>query len=138
MRFQYKDLEQTYALVRYHPVSASRNGRLMLKAILLMRRKIAGMALSRDVLRLNKELASEEEGLLGVEEVLHGGRARGVYQLCRAGVMDRKLKHRMKWFACALVAPFASKRQFYKVYSSSLSRSAARSLSGLAGGGRRT
>lgn len=138
-RFHYEVFEQTYALVRYHPASASRSsGRRLLGAILLMRRKIMGMPLSPEVLRVNRELAAEEEGLLGVAEVLEGERAAGAYRLCRAAVRDGNARHRVKWLACALAAPFASREQFRKLYSSSLTRSAARSLSRLAGGQRRT
>jgi glycosyltransferase involved in cell wall biosynthesis len=137
-RFHYEVFEQTYALVRCHPASASRSsGRRLLRAILLMRKKIMGMPVGPEVLRLNKELAAEEEGFLGVEEVLEGERAAGAYRLCRAAVKDGNARHRIKWLACAFAAPFVSRKQFYKLYSSSLTGSAARSLTRLAGGQRR-
>ncbi|HWS87111.1 MAG TPA: glycosyltransferase family 2 protein [Pyrinomonadaceae bacterium] len=134
-RFHYEVFDETYALVRCHPASASRSsGRRLLGAILLMRRKIMGMPLSAEVLRVNRELAAEEEGLLGVEEVMEGERASGAFRLCRAAVRDANARHRVKWLACACAAPFVSRERFYKLYSSSLTRSAAESLTRLAGG----
>ncbi len=122
MRFQYKDFEETHALVRYHASSASRSGLRMLKSILLMRKKIMGMAIEPDVLRLNKELTAEEEGFLGVEEVLNGSLLRGTSQLSKAAILDRRVRHKAKWLVCAFVAPFVSRHQFQKIYSASLSQ----------------
>ena len=136
-RFQFVEFEQTHALVRCHAVSSSRSGGRLLKAMHLMRKKLAGMPFSRDVLRLNKELAAEEEGLLGVQEVLYGERARGAYRLWKAALKDRKVRHKVKWAACACAAPFVSSRQFQRIYSASLTGSAARSLSRIAGRERR-
>ena len=133
MRFQYKDFAETYALVRYHPSSASQNRRRMLRATLLMRKKIKTMEGDREILRLNGELAAEEEGFLGVEEILHGGLVKGVYQLYKAAILDKNMRHKMKWLACALIAPVTSKRQFQRVYSSSLSQSIAGALPPLVG-----
>jgi glycosyltransferase involved in cell wall biosynthesis len=138
VRFQYQDLKEASALVRYHALSSSKNPQLLLNAILAMRKKIMAMDLSQTVLRLNKELAAEEEGQLGIEGVLHGNLARGIYQLCRAGFMDRKIKHKVKWFICALIAPFTSKQYFRKAYSSSLSGSMAKAISRLANTGQPT
>ena len=136
--FHYEVFDESYALVRCHAASASRSsGRRMLGAILLMRRKIMGMQLGPEVLRANRELAAEEEGFLGVEEVLEGQRAAGAYRLCRAAVKDGNARHRVKWLACAFAAPFVSRDRFYKLYSSSLTGSAAKSLARLAGGQRR-
>ena len=70
--------------------------------------------------RINSKLIAETEGTLGAEHVFHSKRARGVYHLGRAAVLDRKFRHRLKWFACALAAPFG-RSSFEAVYSSSIS-----------------
>ncbi|MDQ2974665.1 MAG: glycosyltransferase family 2 protein [Acidobacteriota bacterium] len=122
IRFQYEDFEGTHALVRYHAESASTNGLLRLGATSLMRKKVMDMPVGQVVLQLNKELGAEEEGLLGIENVLSGKLFKGIYQLSKAGLHDKPFKHKLKWLFCALIAPIASKRAFHKVYSSSLSR----------------
>lgn len=136
MQFQYKEFEETYALVRYHPSNTSKNRRRMLRATLLTRKKIKTMVADREILLLNEKQAGEEEGFLGVEEVLGGRLMKGVYQLYKAAILDKGMRHRMKWLACALVAPVASKRQLQQVYTSSLSQSVLGALASLTGGKR--
>ena len=59
---------------------------------------------------------------------MHGSRARGVYRLGRACVLDGKPRHRLKWLACALAATFAGRRRFERVYRSSITELAAAPL----------
>ncbi|HLL73732.1 MAG TPA: glycosyltransferase [Pyrinomonadaceae bacterium] len=136
MRFQYKDSEETRALVRYHSSSSSKNRRQALRGILVMRKKIKRMVGDREVLHLNREMAGEEQGLLGVEEVLGGELVKGVHRLYKAAILDKNMKHKIKWLACALVAPFTSRRQFQQVYSASLSQPVSGALSLLTRRGR--
>jgi glycosyltransferase involved in cell wall biosynthesis len=119
-RFRHEEMEGTLALVRSHPLSSSRDKRSWLSASLLLRKKLAKEVTDPDLRRLNAALLAENEGLLGVEEVLHGSRARGVWRLLKAGGTDRKLNHKAKWLVSALSAPFVSKERFGQLYSVSL------------------
>jgi hypothetical protein len=85
-----------------------------------MRKKLAARLTDVEARRINSKLLAETEGTLGAEQVLHNKRARGFYHLGRAAVLDRKFRHRLKWFACALAAPFG-RSSFETVYSSSIS-----------------
>lgn len=123
VRFEYADLPDTMSLIRSHPVSWSKDDRRNAAAEVEMRRKLRGLLPSGGAAwRLNEELAAEAEGTWGAEEVMNGSRARGVYQLGRAFVLDGRPKHRLKWLACALVAPLAGRRAFEKVYRSSITQ----------------
>jgi len=119
-RFRHEEAEGTLALVRSHPRSSSKQKMSWLTASLLLRKKLARSLCDPEARRLNAALLAENEGLLGVEEVLHGSRARGVGRLLKAGVTDRKLNQRAKWLVSALSAPFVSRSRFGKIYSASL------------------
>jgi len=120
--FHFSDMEGTRALVRAHSSSTSRNRLKLVSAMLVMRKRLARRLKDVEARRINARLLGETEGLLGVEEVMHNNRARGLYHLGRAVVLDRQLRHRLKWFACALAAPLVSRNRFETIYSSSLSR----------------
>lgn len=121
-RFQFEDLEGTRCLVRSHTSSFSRNRLRWTAAEVHMRRKLnALLADAPAAYRENAQLLAEAEGTWGAQEVLHGGRVRGVYHLSRAVLFDKQFRHRLKWLACALAAPLGRER-FEKVYSSSISR----------------
>jgi glycosyltransferase involved in cell wall biosynthesis len=110
--FQYEDAEGVRALVRSHELSASLDGRRMMRAALKMRKAWAARTLKDPAdLKLNRNLIAECEGLLGVEESLHGNRALAVRQLLKAAVLERRARPFAKWLACALLAPFASGEQ---------------------------
>ncbi|HXC69426.1 MAG TPA: glycosyltransferase family A protein [Pyrinomonadaceae bacterium] len=134
--FHFSDAEGTLALVRSHSSSSSKSRVQFYSSTLLMRKKLAARLTDAEARRKNAELLAETEGTLGAEHVLHDNRARGIYHLARAAVLDRKLRHRLKWFACALVAPFGRQR-FEKVYSSSISRTVMRPLTQFQEEGRR-
>jgi len=118
--FHFSDSEGTRALVRSHSSSSSKSRVQFYSSTLLMRKKLAARLTDVEARRLNSKLLAETEGTLGAEQVLHNKRARGFYHLGRAAVLDRKFRHRLKWFACALAAPFGRSR-FETVYSSSIS-----------------
>ena len=127
-QFRFEDFEGTLALVRSHGASSSKNRLRMTGAEVRMRRKLKRLLANKPEARhANAQLLAESEGTLGAQEVMHGGRARGVYYLSRAVVFDRKLRQRLKWLACALAAPFG-RRRFEKVYASSISRAVRRPL----------
>lgn len=126
--FHFSDTEGTRALVRSHLSSSSKSRLRLVSATLLMRKRLAARLTDIEARRNNAKLLAEAEGTLGAEQVLHHNRARGVYHLGRAAILDRKLRHRLKWFACAIAAPFVGRQRFEKVYSSSISRAVMRPL----------
>lgn len=128
--FHYLDAEGTWALVRVHGSSMSRDARLMLRSRLVMHRKIAGMVLDTAILQLNKQGMAKCEGWLGIEEVCAGEFLTGMRQLCRAVLMDRNARHKVKWLFCAASAPFVSHQRLRKMVSTPVSRSLSRSFSG--------
>ena len=119
--FHFADIEGTRALVRSHPASSSKARLRFVSSTLLMRKRLAARLTDVDARRANSRLLAEAEGTLGAEQVMHNERARGMYHLGRAVVLDRKFRQRLKWFACALAAPFGRSR-FETIYSSSISR----------------
>lgn len=120
--FQYQNMEGTLALVRSHPTSMSKDSRGMLTGVLAMRKKFSRSNAETNTLKLNRGLIAQDEGLLGVEEVVHGNLVKGICNLLKAGLLSREMRHRMKWFVCALVSPFVSKQDFRKVVSSSITQ----------------
>ena len=129
MYFQYDAAEGARALVRAHEMSMSLDGRRMMRMTLKMRRRWAERVLADPGdLRLNRRFIAEGEGLLGVEEAMHGRRTRGVLQLLKAAALDRPLRHRAKWLACALLAPFLSGQELRNLTTTPLGSSAAAAL----------
>jgi glycosyltransferase involved in cell wall biosynthesis len=127
--FSYVDGDGVRALVRSHGLSSSLDGRRMMRATLLMRRTWAAKTLNDPAARrVNRGLIAEGEGLLGVEEAMHGRRTRGVLQLLKAAALDRPLRHRAKWLACALLAPFLSGHELRNLTATPLGSSAAAAL----------
>jgi glycosyltransferase involved in cell wall biosynthesis len=136
--FQYEDFEGVRALVRAHELSASLDGRRMMKATLKMRKAWAERTLTDpEDLKLNRNLIAECEGLLGVEESLHGRRMKGALQLLKAAALDRRMRPRAKWLACALLAPFATGEQLKNAVTTSVTGTAASLLRGRGDGARR-
>ena len=119
--FQYEDLEDTLALVRSHPSSSSRDRRRMFTSMLLIREKIKMLTADPDVLELNRAQAIEDQGSLAIEEVIHGRLTGRFRQLFKAGVVDKRIKQRAKWFTCAFVSPFLTRRQLRRMISLPLS-----------------
>lgn len=126
--FHYSETEGTLALVRSHSSSSSKSRVRFHASVLLMRKKLATRLKDAEAQRKNARLLAEAEGTLGAEQVLHHNRAQGVYHLGRAAVLDRELRHRLKWFACAIAAPFVGTQRFERIYSSSISRAVMRPL----------
>lgn len=136
--FRYEDHHGTRALVRSHASSSSKNTLRMAAAEVRMRSKLTRLLASEpEASRTNAQLLAEAEGTLGAQEVMYGGRARGVYRLGRAAVLDRNLRHRLKWLTCAIAAPFVGKSRFESIYSSSISRAVMSPLSRLQENGHR-
>jgi glycosyltransferase involved in cell wall biosynthesis len=126
--FRFLDTEGTLALVRSHSSSSSKSRVQFHASVLRMRKKLAARLTDVEARRKNAKLLAEAEGTLGAEQVLHSNRARGVYHLGRAAVLDRELRHRLKWLACAIAAPLVGTQRFERIYSSSISRAVTRPL----------
>jgi glycosyltransferase involved in cell wall biosynthesis len=120
--FHFSDMGGTRALVRSHSSSSSRSRLKFVSSTLLMRKRLARRLKDVEARRINAKLLAEAEGTLGAEEVMHNNRGRGLFHLGKAVVLDRKFRHRLKWFACALAAPLVSRNRFETIYSSSISR----------------
>ncbi len=119
-RFEYRYNNNTDALVRLHPTSMSKDSRLMLRSTLRLREKIESWVTEAELLNLNRKLAIDTAGLLGVEEVLHGSKMKGMYQLLKSGIKQTSINAKAKSLLCCSLAPFVTKQQFRQLASTSL------------------
>jgi glycosyltransferase involved in cell wall biosynthesis len=110
-RFEYRDFEGTFALVRSHAASTSRQSASVLVGWRRLRAKIDTLTDDPEVLLLNQEMKSQLEGALGVEAVAAGSRLSAARQFARASLMCPRAKGRLKWLLCALGSPLLSERQ---------------------------
>ena len=133
-RFRFEDFPDALSLVRSHAGSSSKSAQRMAAAEVRKRRKLARLLTDSEALRANAGLLAEAEGVWGAEEVRHGSLRRGVHRLGRAALQERRLRHRLKWLACALAAPLPGRRLFEKLYTSSVSGAASDALRRLRGG----
>jgi glycosyltransferase involved in cell wall biosynthesis len=120
-RFQFEDADGMRPLVRTHPQSSSSDPRRMLRAEILMRQTIRKVLKDESVSRLNENRLAEVTGLLGVEEHVHGGRARAVAQFIKASRMDRRSRFRGKWILCAAAGLFVTPDQIRRLVDTSVS-----------------
>jgi len=127
--FRYDDAPESHALVRSHAQSASADGRQMLAAELRMRKEVRGLPLNEEMRELNRQMIVEAEGLLGIEEVINDRLAFGVYQLCKAAVLDHRLRPTAKWLLCAMSALFVSKERLKGMVTASVTGSLAKTAS---------
>ena len=128
LTFHYDDAEESRALVRSHSLSASADGRRMLRATVRMRAGLATLPLGAEMHELNELLLAETKGLLGIEEVVNGNLGRGMSQVFKAALMDKRPRYKAKWALCAISAPFVSKERLQGMVTSSVSGSFAGAL----------
>jgi glycosyltransferase involved in cell wall biosynthesis len=121
--FHFQDFDGSGALVRAHDISSSKDQRRMLRATLLMRKKLATLLTDQDMRALNQEKLVEAEGHLGIEEVINGSMGTGVFQILKAAVIAPRLRFKAKWLLCAASAPFVSHDRLRAMVTSSLTRS---------------
>lgn len=119
-RFEFRDWPQTMTLMRWHPGSMSSDKRYMLRATLRLREKLDWLMDDGKILAENRRLYAREEGDLGVEEVICGRRAAGMYHLLRAARFSRGLKARQSWIARAALAPLVPRERFAMVAKGSI------------------
>lgn len=123
-RFQYEDVPGARALVRAHAVSSSRNRVRMYSSMRLMREKFKSANTDAELLKLNSEMATADQGYLGIEEAAAGNLLQGMRSLLRATALEHRTRWRTKWFLCALAAPFVSKQRMLTMIGTSFSESA--------------
>lgn len=119
-RFQFQDGEGVRALVRSHQISSSQNRIRMYRVILLMREKLDALLSDDELRRLNHQMMAVNEGWLGLEEAASGSPLRAVSHLVSAGVAAPRWNWRLKWFLCALCAPFTSPARLRTLISTSI------------------
>lgn len=124
--FHYDDAPESRALVRYHPLSASLDGRRMLQANKNMRKTLATLPMNDAMNDLNRLMLAEAEGLLGVEEAVSGNLWTGISGMCKAALMDRRPRAKAKWLFCAASAPFVSARRLHEMVTASVADSVRR------------
>lgn len=120
IRFEFRDMEGTLALVRAHAASTSRQRPSVLAAWRALRTKIDTMTRDEDALRLNREMKSQLEGSVGIDEIESGSRLSAARQFIKAGLLCPRAKGRAKWMLCALSSPLLSERQINRLIKASL------------------
>jgi glycosyltransferase involved in cell wall biosynthesis len=105
MTFQFEDLPDTLALVRWHPTSSSRDRRRMYTSMLRMRQKLESLTEDPDVRALNGTQIIDEQEALAFETIMHGPLKDLLREVFRASLNSRTKKRAIKWLACACAAP---------------------------------
>jgi len=106
--FYYHAPEGTLSLVRWHPTSSSKNLLSMMRSTLVMRGKIPALTDDRELLAANREGQAYLEGWLGVDAADSGRLLEGVCRIVKASLMSGPMRWKLKWAACAVLAPFLS------------------------------
>ena len=110
-RFEFRDFEGTLALVRSHGASSSRQPASVLVAWRALRAKIDTLTTDAEVHLLNREMKSQLEASIALDDVTAGNRLSAARNFLRAGVLCPRAKGRAKWMLCALGSPVLSARQ---------------------------
>jgi glycosyltransferase involved in cell wall biosynthesis len=122
-RFHYEEIEGTLSFYRAHPKSACANQPFVDVETRRLRKILKTIITDDEGAELNRRLAAEYEGNIGINEVVSGSVIRGVWQFLRAGAKTPRLREKMKWFFCACAAPFAPKQRFEKLVVTPLGKS---------------
>lgn len=120
--FQFEDLPGTLALVRWHPVSSSRDRRRMYTSMLRMRQKLESLSDDPDVHTLNRTQFIDDQEALAFETILHGGLKDSLREMFRASRNSRTKKRAIKWLACACAAPVVPRSSLKALMTTSLPR----------------
>jgi glycosyltransferase involved in cell wall biosynthesis len=128
MRFEFKDLPGTLALVRWHSSSSSQDRRRMYVSMLSIREKVEGMTGDTGILLLNREHMIKDQQILALESISHAPLKDYLREMLRAALLSERTKHRLKWFACACAAPFLPRQRLKMLVTSSVTRPWVRSL----------
>lgn len=110
-RFEFRDFEETLALVRSHGASSSRQPASVRKAWRALRAKIDTLTEDAEIHMLNREMKSQLEVAIAFDDLTAGRRLSAARQFFRAGLLCPRAKGRAKWMLCALGSPVLSARQ---------------------------
>lgn len=124
LRFEYLPWPETAALYRQHPNSMCKDKELMNFDRRRMRKAIERMILDDEILSLNHQYAVAYEGYLGVDYIKEGNRLKAMSQFLKASMESGRLKEKLKWAYCALLACLAPSADFEKTIVSPVSQSA--------------
>jgi glycosyltransferase involved in cell wall biosynthesis len=127
-RFHYEEIEGSLAFYRAHMKSACANQPLVDDETRRLRRMLEKLVTDKEGRMLNRRLAAEYEGTMGVTEVTSGSVRRGMWQFLRAAAKSPSSREKLKWFFCACAAPFAPKQRFEKLVVTPLGKSIANIL----------
>jgi glycosyltransferase involved in cell wall biosynthesis len=119
-RFEFRDFDGALALVRAHEASTSRQRPSVLAAWRRLRAKIDTLTRDPEVLLLNREMKSQLEAAVGLDDMAGGSRLSAVRQFVRAGLLCPRAKGRAKWMLCALGSPLLSEGQIRGLMGASL------------------
>jgi glycosyltransferase involved in cell wall biosynthesis len=119
MRFQFEDLAGTMALVRWHSASSSADRRKMYSSMILIRKKVGALTSEPEVLALNHEHMRKDQQTLALETISHGPLAACLREMIRAALLSGRIKHTLKWLACAAAAPFVPRQRLKMLVTSS-------------------
>ncbi|HYV13904.1 MAG TPA: glycosyltransferase family 2 protein [Pyrinomonadaceae bacterium] len=119
MHFQFEDLPGTLSLTRSHPSSSSHDRRKMYASMMLIRKKIEALTGDAEVLALNREQMRKDQQTLALETISHGPLGACLREMIRAALLSGRIKHSMKWLACAAAAPFVPRQRLKMLVTSS-------------------
>lgn len=119
-RFEFRDFEGSLALVRSHGVSSSRQPDSVLAAWRALRAKIDATSEDPEVLRLNRDMKSQLEAAVGLDDLTAGRRLTAARQFFRAGLLCPRAKGRAKFMLCGLGSPLLSARHVRALMEASL------------------
>jgi GT2 family glycosyltransferase len=110
-RFEFCNLEGTLALVRAHAASTSRQSPSVLASWRALRAKIDTLVDDPELLWLNREMKSQLEASVALQEMATGSRARAAWQFLKASILCPRVKGRAKWMLCAVGSAVLSEPQ---------------------------
>jgi len=119
MRFQFIDSSGTLALVRWHSASSSADRRKMYSSMISIRKKVKALTSDAEVLALNREQMRKDQQTLALETISHGPLGACLREMIRAALLSGRIKHTMKWLACAAAAPFVPRQRLKMLVTSS-------------------
>jgi glycosyltransferase involved in cell wall biosynthesis len=114
-RFHYEEIEGTLAFYRAHPKSACANQPFVDVETRRLRRILKKIITDEEGAEINRRLAAEYEGNIGITEITRGSLSRGVRQFVIAAAKSPRAREKMKWFFCACAAPFTPRQQFERL-----------------------
>lgn len=114
-RFHYEEIPGTLAFYRAHDKSACANQPLVDDETRRLRALLEGIVNDEEGRMLNRRLAAQYEGNMGITAVTSGKVREGIWQFLRAATKSPSLREKMKWIFCACAAPFAPKQRFERL-----------------------